>query len=60
MRVCIRKSDNYIIEGQGNDEALLGVLSQNAINAGYSQAEIETLIMPDDEFYTKLKLQNIG
>jgi hypothetical protein len=54
MRVCRRKSDGFIIEGQSNDAASLDVLLQNAINAGYAAEDVEVIIMDDNEFYAQL------
>lgn len=39
-RICIEKSTNKLIEFQ-SDKAPLGTLIQNAINAGYSENDIE-------------------
>ena len=39
-RIAIQKSTNKIIEYQSGD-AELGTLTQNAINAGYDEADVE-------------------
>ena len=57
MRVCIEKSTGKLIESQsgGDDileltEARLDTLKQNALNAGYLEADIEVKFVTDIEF----------
>jgi len=49
MRVCIKKADGRLIESQsgGETQAYLDTLIQNAINAGYNEADIEAKFIPD-------------
>ena len=54
MRVCIEKSTGKLIESQsgGETQAHLDTLKQNALNAGYIEAEIEVKYVTDAEFET--------
>lgn len=57
MRVCIIKNSGRVIEAQSNDGASLKPLIQNALAAGYKEFEIETKVIPDEEFYQMLAMQ---
>jgi len=52
MRVCINKSTGKLIESQsgGSTQAHLDTLKQNAINAGYFEADIEVKFVTDAEY----------
>jgi len=54
MRVCIKKSTGKLIESQSGGEAPvhLDTLKQNALNAGYTEADIEVKYVTDEEFAT--------
>ena len=54
MRVCINKSTGKLIESQsgGETQAHLDTLKQNALNAGYLEADIEVKFVTDAEFET--------
>jgi hypothetical protein len=55
-RVCIEKATGKLIEMQSG-EAELGVLTQNAVNAGYSEADIEEKIVTAEEYAVILEAQ---
>ena len=57
MRVCIRKSDNRIIEAQSGDQAALDALLRNAEAAGYQTSQVDVRVMPDQEFRQRLAAQ---
>jgi len=52
MRVCIEKSTGRLIESQsgGSTQAHLDTLEQNALNAGYLEADIEVRYVTDEEY----------
>jgi len=52
MRVCIEKSTGKLIESQsgGETQAHLDTLTKNALNAGYTEAELEVKYVTDAEF----------
>uniref|UniRef100_A0A6M3L4I8 Uncharacterized protein n=1 Tax=viral metagenome TaxID=1070528 RepID=A0A6M3L4I8_9ZZZZ len=52
MRVCINKSTGKLIESQsgGSTQEHLDTLKQNALNAGYSEEDIEVKYVTDAEF----------
>ena len=52
MRVCINKKTGRLIESQGggSTQAHLDTLKQNALNAGYTEADIEVKYITDAEF----------
>ena len=55
MRVCLRKSDNYLIEMQS--DATPGTLIQNAIIAGYTETDIEEREVTPEEWQAILATQ---
>lgn len=57
MRVCIHKASGRILESQGNDEADLESLWENAKAAGFKKSEVTVRIIPDDEFERMLSEQ---
>ena len=59
MRICIDKNTSKIIESQGGGEEQkdLDVLKSNAINAGYTEGEIETLYVDNATFETLMAKQ---
>ena len=52
MRVCINKSTGKLIESQsgGETQEHLDTLKQNAINAGYTEGDIEVKFVTDEEY----------
>jgi len=52
MRVCINKSTEKLIESQsgGETQAHLNTLKKNALNAGYTEADIEVKFVTDAEY----------
>jgi len=56
-RVCIEKSTKKLIEYQ-SDNAPLGTLTQNAINAGYDKKDVEEKYVTTKE-WEKIKYDNI-
>jgi len=57
MRVCIRKSDNRIIEAQSNDDASLDALRVNAKAAGFADTDVDIKVIPDAEFKSMMAAQ---
>lgn len=48
MRVCLHKGK--LIEAQGNDNAPLETLAENAVRSGYNPEDIEVKLVSDEEF----------
>lgn len=57
MRVCIEKATGKLIEAQSGGDVLghLDTLLQNAISAGYSEADIEVSFVTDVEYQAILE-----
>ena len=58
MRVCIRKSDDRIIEAQGNDAAPMDALRNNAKSAGYNLKDLTFTVLPDQEVSRRIAQQD--
>ena len=55
MRICIEKSTGKLIESQS--DATEGTLIQNAVNAGFSEADIEEKEVTESEWQAILIAQ---
>lgn len=55
-RACIEKATGKLIEMQSG-EAELGTLTQNAVNAGYAEADIEEKYVTNEEYAAILAMQ---
>lgn len=50
MRICRQISTNVILEMQSGDNAPLGTLKQNQINAGFDETDLEEMYVTQAEF----------
>src|SRR6266508_3329961 len=60
MRVCLRNSDNRIIEAQSGGAYVsdLAILVNNAVEAGYQPDDVRVVEMDDAEFSQRLANQS--